>query len=412
MRTGGDWQRDFDGRRAMMFFGAAVLALGSGLARLFMGGPRIEMYWEFLSVAVLLLTGALSRHAHAGVRSAALAFMALFFLVSTPVVVASLESPTVLVVMLALPLALTVLFFERLAVVATISVTAVLVNTVVLLRSGWSTVDTIHGAVSMLALYGAGLFGASELALFRRREREHEESLRKALAAQLQTERLAVLGTLAAGVAHELNNPLAYVTANLKQLEREPPDDAAERAEIWAETRAGLERIAAIVRDLKGISRASPRGVDALELDALLRQTARLTSLRSRGRVKLEVELEQDLPACTADEQRLAQVLLNLAVNACDALEEHARPDPLIRFSAQRAGERVRVVVEDNGPGVDPEVKRRLFTPFFTTKPPGKGTGLGLVLSREYLEAFGGTLRCEDSPLGGARFVVELAVAE
>lgn len=407
----GDWQRDFDGRRAKLFFAAALMALGSGTARLVMGGPRIEMYWEYLSVVVLVLTGAAARHAKESVRSAALGFMAVFFLVSTPVVVSALEGPTVLVVMLALPLALTVIFFERLAVVAAISVTAVVVNTGVLLKAGWSTVDTLHGTVSMVALYGAGLFGARELALFRRREREQDESLRRALAAQLQTERLAVLGTLAAGVAHELNNPLAYVTANLKLLERDPPEDAQERAEVWQETRTGLERITSIVRDLKGISRANPRGVDALELDALLRQTARLTSLRSRGAVALEVDVEPDLPPCTADEQRLAQVLLNLAVNACDALEESPPARPRIHFSARRAGDRVVVAVDDNGPGVPAAVKASLFTPFFTTKPPGKGTGLGLVLSREYLEAFGATLACEDAPQGGARFVVSLAVA-
>ncbi len=406
-----DSLRDLDARRSFMFWVAALMALGSAVNRLVGGGHPHEMRWEFASAVICGATGWLTRHPSHRVRNTAMATMAVFFLVTTPLVSMSSDSPTVTLVMLALPLAMTTIFFERRAVVASISGTGLLVNMVVLAWQHWSPMDLLHAAVSMTALYGAGLFGAFELARMRQRERSHEAARRKGLAAQLQSERLVVLGTLAAGVAHEINNPLAYVVTNLEFLEHDAPSDPVELAEVWSETNEGLKRIAAIVSDLKCVAHAGPRGVDSLRLDGLLRQTARLASLRTRGRINLVVELQSELPACVADEQRLGQVLLNLVVNACDALDERRPEEPKIRLSVSRALDRVLVAIDDNGPGVSPEVRAQLFTPFFTTKPVGVGTGLGLALSREYLESFGAHVSCEDSPWGGARFVVSLAVA-
>ncbi|XHF14913.1 ATP-binding protein [Archangium gephyra] len=104
-------------------------------------------------------------------------------------------------------------------------------------------------------------------------------------------------------------------------------------------------------------------------------------------------------------------MLLNLLLNAADAIEDAKVQDGRVAVRAEVEGERVRVMVEDNGPGISAENLPRLFTTFFTTKAPGKGTGLGLALSRQYVESFGGTLRAENRPEGGARFIVELPVA-
>jgi len=104
-------------------------------------------------------------------------------------------------------------------------------------------------------------------------------------------------------------------------------------------------------------------------------------------------------------------VLLNLLLNAADAIEEAKVRGGQVAVKVEQGGGRVGLVVEDNGPGIKPEHLQQLFTPFFTTKAPGKGTGLGLALSRQYVEAFGGTLRAENRPEGGARFVVELPLA-
>jgi C4-dicarboxylate-specific signal transduction histidine kinase len=123
------------------------------------------------------------------------------------------------------------------------------------------------------------------------------------------------------------------------------------------------------------------------------------------------VEVPSEVPPVRADARRLGQVLLNLLLNAADALEESQVEGPRVALKVQAQQERVCLVLEDNGPGFAPEHLTRLFTPFFTTKAHGKGTGLGLALSREYVEGFGGSLRAENRPEGGARFTVELLSA-
>jgi len=135
---------------------------------------------------------------------------------------------------------------------------------------------------------------------------------------------------------------------------------------------------------------------------------ARIASLRLRYVARLEVEVPAQLPPVRAVRRRLAQVLLNLLVNAGDALEEHGRSGSTVRVTGRREGARVVLLVEDNGPGFPPEVLSRLFEPFFTTKGPEKGTGLGLALSRELVEQFGGTLVAANRPEGGARLRLEL----
>jgi len=114
------------------------------------------------------------------------------------------------------------------------------------------------------------------------------------------------------------------------------------------------------------------------------------------------------LPEVLADRRRLVQVLLNLLVNAVEALEETGVERPAIWIYARPDNGGLVLAVEDNGPGFPPAVRARLFEPFFTTKPAGKGTGLGLSLSREYVESFGGRLRAENRPEGGARFSIAL----
>ena len=118
--------------------------------------------------------------------------------------------------------------------------------------------------------------------------------------------------------------------------------------------------------------------------------------------------MPQGVPRVKADPRRLGQVLLNLLLNAADALEEAGVARPRVALRVKARGPRVELVLEDNGPGFAAENLQRLFTPFFTTKAQGKGTGLGLALSRQYVEGFGGSLRAENRPEGGARFTVEL----
>jgi signal transduction histidine kinase len=279
----------------------------------------------------------------------------------------------------------------------------------------------------LLLLLGAGAVGMQMSFFYRRlrlartraedEQRAVEEALVASQARALQAERLAQVGRLAAGVAHEVKNPLAYVQANLRFLLeewRQPATgaDDTEYTEALQETMQGVERIHQIVKDLTALSRAEEtvEGVGRCELVPVIDASVRLASVRLKSLVRLAVEVPPEVVA-KAEPRRLGQVLLNLLLNAADAIEDAKVQDGRVAVRAEVVGERVRVLVEDNGPGIAAEHLPRLFTTFFTTKEPGKGTGLGLALSRQYVEAFGGTLRAENRPEGGARFIVELPVA-
>jgi C4-dicarboxylate-specific signal transduction histidine kinase len=233
-----------------------------------------------------------------------------------------------------------------------------------------------------------------------------------------EVERLAVVGQLAAGVAHEINNPLAFVKSNLGFLEEEllredVPLDREEARQILDETQQGVVRIQQIVADLRQFSRDATAADEECSVEAALEEARRLASVRLRSLGEVLLEVEPDLPRVRVGQRRLVQVLLNLLLNAADALEAtEERPPARILVSVFRHEAGVRLVVEDNGPGIPESALPRLFEPFFTTKPPGKGTGLGLALCREYVVLSGGTLTADNRPEGGARFTLTLKAAK
>jgi signal transduction histidine kinase len=231
-----------------------------------------------------------------------------------------------------------------------------------------------------------------------------------------EIERLAVVGQLASGVAHEVNNPLAFVKANLRFLEeelveRQAPPDREELRSVLAETQQGILRIQQIVTDLRRFSREAVEGEGCLVHEAV-DEARRLASVRLRSLGEVVSDVPEDLPRVSMGQRHLVQVLLNLLVNAADAVEsaQPQRPARIV-LRARPHGNGVRLEVEDNGPGIPLDVLPRLFEPFFTTKPPGKGTGLGLALCREYVVQAGGALTAENHPEGGARFILQVASA-
>ena len=279
----------------------------------------------------------------------------------------------------------------------------------------------------VMLLVGAGAVGAQMNHFFHRlwmarvtAEEEHQtarQELAESHARALEAERMAQVGRLAAGVAHEVKNPLAYVQANLRFLLeewRQPTSGASdsEYTEALQETMQGVERIHQIVKDLTAMSRAedAAAGVGRCELAPVIDASVRLASVRLKSLVKLSVEVPPET-AVLAEPRRLGQVLLNLLLNAADAIEEARVQDGRVAVRVEPGGPRVRLLVEDNGPGIQAENLSRLFTTFFTTKGPDKGTGLGLALSRQYVESFGGTLHAENRAEGGARFIVDLPSA-
>lgn len=226
-----------------------------------------------------------------------------------------------------------------------------------------------------------------------------------------QREKLAALGSLLAGVAHELNNPLSVVVARAVLLEEQ--GDPSARA-MAIKIRVAAERCARIVRTFLGMARqeAPEHGPVAINdvVIAALDMTA--YSLRASG-IQVTLDLSNDIPLMLADADQLHQVLLNLIVNAQQALQDRDGPRAITLTSRLDAARReVRVTVADNGPGIPLELRARVFEPYFTTKPTGFGTGVGLAMSQGLVEAHGGTLTLDCPPQGGSVFTVTLPVRE
>ena len=241
-------------------------------------------------------------------------------------------------------------------------------------------------------------------------ERRRLEKSRQDLQDELiQANKLATLGQIAAGVAHEINQPIAAIRthADSAGLYLDRSDTAAAARSL--STIGGLtERIGAITDELRAFSRKTRSEVVAVAVDAAIDGTLLLIGARLRER---GVRLSRDVPVpglrVRAERNRLEQVILNLLQNAVEALEGVA--DPTIVIAVRQTGSRVTIAVSDNGPGVSPEVRDRLFTPFTTDK--ADGLGLGLVISRDIVTGFGGELTYRPGP-AGTTFQIVLARAK
>jgi PAS domain S-box-containing protein len=238
----------------------------------------------------------------------------------------------------------------------------------------------------------------------------------------LQADRMAAVGTLAAGVAHEINNPLAYAITNLEVLERtlrriesgSPEVLAAEidsARQMLDIAREGVGRVRAIVRDLKTFSRADDLQRGPVDVRVVLDSCINMATAELRHRARI-VRRYDEVPLVLASESRLAQVFLNLLVNAAQAFE-HGSPDRNEIRVATSTDEEGQVLVEvaDNGAGIPPALQARIFDPFVTTKPLGEGTGLGLFISREIVSGLGGSIRAESDVGVGTRLCVTLPAA-
>jgi PAS domain S-box-containing protein len=234
---------------------------------------------------------------------------------------------------------------------------------------------------------------------------------RRALQAQLlQADRMAAVGALAAGVAHEINNPLAYVMLNLDLVMRQlrHAGGGEDIIEKLAEAREGAERVALIVRDLLSFAR-SEESWGPVNLRDCVEGAIKMIKNELRGRARLTVEWG-DLPPIDGNSARLGQVFLNLLINALQALPPARGPERNhIRVVAFERGDDAVIEVHDNGPGIPEAALPRLFEPFFTTKPAGEGTGLGLSIGHSIVTSMGGTLVARNLPAGaGAVFAVAL----
>ncbi|MDB5353261.1 MAG: sensor signal transduction histidine kinase [Planctomycetota bacterium] len=274
-----------------------------------------------------------------------------------------------------------------------------------------------------------------------RSERKAHQDLKQAQSRMVSTAKLAGLGEMVAGVAHEINNPLSFVSNNVCVLQRDlaevtelialyrecdPAIEAAQPASLKAirslwehvdleytlgnlpgllnRTRDGLKRIQQIVKDLRVFARLDESDLNEVDLNAGIDSTVNIVLGHAKKKqVKIELDLNP-LPAVACFPAKINQVIMNLVSNAIDA--SHENGVIAIRSSAEASG--VRIEVEDYGSGIPPEVRERIFDPFFTTKPVGIGTGLGLSISYGIVQDHGGSIEVESTPCQGTKFTVHL----
>jgi len=226
----------------------------------------------------------------------------------------------------------------------------------------------------------------------------------------IQSEKMSAIGQLVSGVAHELNNPLAGISAFAQLLlteKRFPPDQRTAAEMIYAEAR----RASRIVQNLLTFARQhkperTPTGVNQVLDDTL---ELRGYELRVRG-IEVTRDYDEQIPETMADAHQLQQVFLNLVTNAEQAMEKSPRESQRLIVRTRRTGAVIRIDVEDTGPGIPPNLLERIFNPFFTTKPTGSGTGLGLSISLGIVREHEGRIWAENAPQGGARFIVEVPI--
>lgn len=231
------------------------------------------------------------------------------------------------------------------------------------------------------------------------------------------SDRMVSIGTLAAGVAHEINNPLSAVTANLDLALNEVAvlakglDGLEELADELRDAREAAERVRLIVRDLKIFSRLEEERLQPVDVQRIMDSTLRMAWNEIRHRARL-VKDYGIVPEVRASDSRLGQVFLNIIVNAAQAIPEGRANANVIRVSsAVEASGLVVVTISDTGPGMPPEVLERLFTPFFTTKPVGVGSGLGLSICQRLVTNFGGHISVESKIGQGTAFRIFLVPA-
>jgi len=287
-----------------------------------------------------------------------------------------------------------------------------------LVRDDGTVVPVQHSAAAMLRQ--GKLVGRVVTFLDVTERKRAEDALRKSQSQLRMADRLATVGTLSAGVAHEINNPLAYTLANLSYVrdalahvkDGPPALDLEELRASTDEAIEGAERVRRIVKDMKTLSRMDDDRVAAVDVEAALDASINMAVHELRHRAQVVKDYGR-VPLVRGNEGRLVQVFLNLLVNAAQAIPGNAPDRNEVRLATSiDDGGRVAVEISDTGVGIPEDVLPRIFDPFFTTKPVGVGTGLGLSICHSLITAMGGSIEVASKVSVGTRFLILLPAAD
>ena len=230
----------------------------------------------------------------------------------------------------------------------------------------------------------------------------------------VEADRMALLGMLAAGIAHDMNNPLTWVLTNLEYIrDKLPPNTVPNEVQLAInEAHAGATRVNRIVQDLQGMSRFSNESPRAVNLQDILESALHIAQSQFNEQTHI-LRAYEEIPLTRGNRSQLGRVFLNLIVNAAQAVQSSEQNQPgLLTLRTYRASSTVTCVAfSDNGPGICPSRHQTIFEPFYTTKPDGIGTGLGLYICRRILETLGGTIAVESDGKTGTTFKVFLPIA-
>jgi signal transduction histidine kinase len=234
------------------------------------------------------------------------------------------------------------------------------------------------------------------------------------------TQRLETAAGLAAGVAHEVNNPLAYVCSNLSHIDRmievlaeqsatlsgKKAEEFEELRMVIAESLDGVQRISGIVDRMRRFASLSQGELGEVEVNAVTGEALKMAALHRRAAVELHFEPADDLPPVQGSSEHLIQAVLNLTINAVQAVSQQG--GGTVRVATRSRDEGAEICVSDDGPGVPSAIRDRIFDPFFTTKAPGEGSGLGLAITYDIIREHRGVLELHSEEGEGAEFTIRL----